>query len=87
MALLDAVGRGLSDIEEGFEAPPSPEGLSYCADLLRRAREHDPDEWSPEEVEECGRDLIAYVVTYLDEGWTIEAAVESWKQEWGLDDD
>lgn len=86
-ALLDKVGRGVLDIEDGFALPPSEEGLAYCGDLLRRACERDPEAWSPEEVEECGRDLVAYVVTYLDEGWTIAQAVESWAQEWDLLDE
>lgn len=84
MALLDTIGRGLLNIENGLTEAPSEEGLAYCADLLRRARARDPDEWSPADLEECGRDLVAYVLTYLDEGWTIDSAVQSWAQEWGL---
>jgi hypothetical protein len=50
------------DIEDGFALPPSAEGLEYGANLLRRVLEQDPDAWSPEDIEESGRDLIAYVL-------------------------
>jgi hypothetical protein len=72
MKLLERVGRGLMDIEDGFALPPSAEGLEYGANLLRRVLEQDPDAWSPEDIEESGRDLIAYVLRYLDEGWSID---------------
>lgn len=81
-ALLDRTGRGLLDIEDGFAAPPSAEGLDYCREVLRRAE----GKHEPEEVEECGRDLIAYVLTYQDQGWSVEAAVQAWAEEWMLDE-
>lgn len=86
-ALLNEVGRGVLDIEDGFAVPSSEEGLAHSADLLRRARQRDPDGWSPEECDECGRDLVAYVVTYLDHGGTIPGAVLAWAQEWDLLDE
>ena len=87
MKLLDQIGRGLLDVEDGFALPPSEEGLASCADLLRRAHAHDPDAMSPEDIEECGRDLIAYVLTFQDQGYSIEAAVQCWAEEWMLLDE
>lgn len=83
MTLLERIGQGLIDIEDGRAAPPSAEGLDYCRELVR-AHAEDPDGMTPEEVEECGADLIAYVLTFQDQGLSMEAAVQCWAEEWML---
>ena len=80
-ALLEQLGQRLIDIEDGRALPPSVEGLAHCRALLDAARE----EQTPEEVEECGRDLIAYVLTFQDQGLPVESAVQTWAEEWSLD--
>jgi hypothetical protein len=47
VSLLANVGRGLLDIEDGFAAPPSAEGLADYADLLRRAQLRNPTSGRP----------------------------------------
>ena len=75
MDLLARVGQGLIDIENGRTWPPSPEGLAYCRDVLRDADE------CPEAIEECGHDLVAYALTFKDQGLPVEAAVQTWAEE------
>ena len=86
-ALLDMIARGL-ETTTGHEQPMSPEVTAYCGDIIRRAKERDPDGWTPEELKECARDLVAHVLTFQDQGYSaedaIDAAVDGWVNEWGL---
>lgn len=75
MDLLRRVGQELIDIENGRTWPPSPEGIEYSRYVLREADE------CPEAIEECGRDLVAYVLTFQDQGLSMEAAVQTWAEE------
>lgn len=79
------VAEGL-EATTGRELPMSPEGQAYCEEIIRRAKERDPDQWTPEELDECARDLVAYVHTFQDQGHEdpIDAAVDGWIHEWGL---
>jgi hypothetical protein len=74
MDLLARVGQGLIDIEDGRASAPTPEGLAHCRELLRDAG------GCPEQVEECGRGLVAYVLAFEDYG----LAVQTWREEWSL---
>jgi hypothetical protein len=80
MSLLARVGAGLLDIEDGRALPTSHEYIAHCRDVLAAT----PDDMTPGEVEECGRDLIAYVLTFQDQGLPMEDAVQAWAEEWML---
>jgi hypothetical protein len=38
----------------------------------------------PAAIEECGEDLIAYVLTFQDQRLPMESAIQRWREEWSL---
>lgn len=76
MNLLDRIGQGILDIEGGRVLPPSPEGLAIAASCCERR--------VPAAIEECGEDLIAYVLTFQDQRLPMESAIQCWREEWSL---